>query len=60
MCDKFDQRCNSFVTCMSFCVSEFRGARSDRNFIHVNLALAIGFAQITFLAGIDETGNKVG
>ena len=37
----------------------FSGARSERNFIHVNLAVAIGLAQVTFLAGIDETGYKV-
>ncbi|XP_028397360.1 uncharacterized protein LOC114521149 [Dendronephthya gigantea] len=35
------------------------GARSERNFIHVNLAVAIGLAQVTFLAGIDETDYKV-
>ncbi|XP_046845837.1 adhesion G protein-coupled receptor L4-like [Xenia sp. Carnegie-2017] len=35
------------------------GARSERNFIHVNLAIAIACVQIVFLAGIEETENEV-
>ena len=39
--------------------SLYRGARSERNFIHVNLAIAIACVQIVFLAGIEETENEV-
>lgn len=38
----------------------YRGLRSERNLIHLNLSLSIGTFQIIFLAGIEATSNEVG
>jgi len=35
----------------------YRSLHSMRNYIHVNLCLSLSLAQITFVAGVDQTGD---
>ena len=44
----------SFITFVSF-----DALKSDRNTIHANLVVCLGFGQLLFLLGVDRTDNKV-
>ncbi len=41
-------------------VKPYRSLYSLRSFIHVNLCISIGIAQLTFITGVDKTGHTDG